>query len=317
MILDCARVSSTNAIVSLLLLVGRNAKPCVALKLITKLKLAGCVFEFPHDSNFVVEGELHGVSFGTTAGEGAMKHAREMSWLEAAEMLKYCAPVLQESKNLVSRESSGATTTSVDHRIFYLSTFLHPLRHMTCTDAKGKVIGLPTFIIRDSIKYCNKDTISVTTVLRHVDEMRSILTSVDKDSPSAFCRLRTGLLLRDLKDLWVTVLLVAAIAEMRCSAASTTHTAEEQEGDVEKQVSYYMEKAALFFRTVQQQELDGCWNVRPLLDGKAILKSLHLPKGPIIGIYLQEQVRWMLLNPNGSKDDCETHLKAVKEREQS
>ena len=66
---------------------------------------------------------------------------------------------------------------------------------------------------------------------------------------------------------------------------------------------------------MQKHGLDGCWKVRPLLDGNAILKSLELPRGPIIGTYLEEQVKRMMLHPDGLKDECELHLKEVRKRD--
>mmetsp|Transcript_19734 Transcript_19734/g.29519 ORF Transcript_19734/g.29519 Transcript_19734/m.29519 type:complete len:116 (+) Transcript_19734:2026-2373(+) len=68
-------------------------------------------------------------------------------------------------------------------------------------------------------------------------------------------------------------------------------------------------------RTSKKSNLDGCWKLRPHLDGKAIVKSLDLPRGPAVGTYIEEQVRWMLLNPTGSKVECEEHLKSVRKRE--
>ena len=297
------------------MLTGKNARPCVALKLMTELKLAGCVFEFPHNSTYTVVGNLHGVAYGPNASDQDMKRARELSWLESTEKLKYCAPVIDSFGERISNlqpsmESTSNIMSILDHRIFYLSTFLHPLRDMICVDAKGKEIPLAAFILRESIKYPNRDTTAITVMLRNIDEMRSILSSFDSSDESTFCRLRSGLVLRNLKDLWVTALLVAAIAEIRAQEQMALANNAEYNGV--EHVSYFMNKALCFFETIQEHGLDWCWKVRPLLDGKALVKSLELPRGPIIGTYLEEQVKWMLLNPGGSKNDCELHLKEVR-----
>lgn len=296
------------------MLSGKNARPNVALKLMTELKLIGCVFEFPGAMTF--KGSMLGNDYGLIENNEDKKLAREKSWLEATELLRYCSPVLASFEN----EHEG-----FDLRIFYLSIFLLPLRNLVCTDAKGKEFQLPTCIIRDSIKYSNKDTNSVTTLLRHIDEMRSILRAFDPSNGSGFSRLESGLLIRNLKDLWVTVLAVATTAEIRASIGTDSDTdmnmnVDEMSSEYDKdknakQIATWVEKAKCYQRTVQESNLDGCWKIRPLLDGKAILKSLDLPRGPIIGIYLQEQVKWMLMNPKGTKDACELHLKAAREAE--
>ena len=47
-----------------------------------------------------------------------------------------------------------------------------------------------------------------------------------------------------------------------------------------------------------------------MLDGHAIKKSLNLERlGPEIGTYMEEMQRWMLMNPGGSKAECEIWLK--------
>merc|ERR1719354_616265 len=155
--------------------------------------------------------------------------------------------------------------------------------------------------------------------------MRSILRAFDPSNGSGFSRLESGLLIRNLKDLWVTVLAVATTAEIRASIGTDSDTdmnmnVDEMSSEYDKdknakQIATWVEKAKCYQRTVQESNLDGCWKIRPLLDGKAILKSLDLPRGPIIGIYLQEQVKWMLMNPKGTKDACELHLKAAREAE--
>jgi tRNA nucleotidyltransferase (CCA-adding enzyme) len=305
------------------MLMGKNARPAVALRLMTRLKLAGCVFEFPRGDSGAgqfqgveVKGRLHGVDYGSSSmvSEEDRVRARERGWVEATELLNFCSPIL-----------SSFQKDGIDIRIFYLSIFLHPFRHLTCTDAKGKEFQLPTFIVRDSIKYSNKDVSSVTAVLNCVGDMRSLLTSFEEENPSSsFCRLKAGMLIRSLKDLWPTAFVVAAIAEIH-SNSNYNGDCKLQEHDTptdtntdlnnNEHVAHYVNKAVKLMQTIRNHDLDGCWKIRPLLDGKAILKSLDLPKGPLIGNYLQEQIKWMLLNPKGSSADCEVHLKSVRKRD--
>ena len=142
-----------------------------------------------------------------------------------------------------------------------------------------------------------------------------MMASFDVDAASTFSRLKVVLMLRDLKDLWVPALIVAAIAEMHTLQKQNMESASTP--DIQTLVSNKMTHANHFFQAIHAHNLDKCWKLRPLLDGKAILKSLNLPRGPIIGEYLQEQVRWMLLNPNGAKEECELHLKDVRKRKLS
>ena len=60
-----------------------------------------------------------------------------------------------------------------------------------------------------------------------------------------------------------------------------------------------------FYHYVQEQHLDCCWEARPLVHGKDIMQRLNLKGGGrIIGQLVEEQWKWMLLNPLGEKEDC-------------
>jgi len=299
---------------------GKNAKPCAALRLLTDLKLAGCVFEFPHNSSIEVKGELfQGITYnGDQMTEVEQRKAREMTWLVCAEMIKYTTPLLQMVQKM--RQDVESLRIQVDERIFYLSTFLFPLRKVDTIDAKGKSTPLSSYIIRDSIKFKNKDVQSVTTLLEGVDELRSILNDFHSNangdsslSTKTFCRLRVGLVLRNLKDLWGTALLVAAIVEIH--SISKTQSAAVCHRNLMDRLEEYIPRIYEFLDMIHKHKLDGSWKIRPLMDGKDLSKSLNIPKGPLIGTYMQEQVKFMLLNPGGTKADCETHLRAVRNNE--
>ena len=101
------------------MLSGKNAKPGVALKLMTQLKLAGCVFEFPRKTSKVqVTGMLHGMEYGGRTAQD-QSHARESGWSEATELLTFCSSVLP---------SFTSIGINVDLRVLYLSIFLYPCR---------------------------------------------------------------------------------------------------------------------------------------------------------------------------------------------
>jgi hypothetical protein len=54
------------------------------------------------------------------------------------------------------------------------------------------------------------------------------------------------------------------------------------------------------YSTIVDMNLDNSWKVRPFLDGQELIQALEIPKGPLIGIVLDEQVKWMLQQPEGS-----------------
>jgi tRNA nucleotidyltransferase/poly(A) polymerase len=54
-----------------------------------------------------------------------------------------------------------------------------------------------------------------------------------------------------------------------------------------------------------------CWQWKPLMDGKQVMAAVGMKQGgPALGKLTDKVVDWQLGNPQGSKDECETWLKA-------
>ena len=54
----------------------------------------------------------------------------------------------------------------------------------------------------------------------------------------------------------------------------------------------------LYRAIVDNLGLDRCWHMHPHLNGNEIIKELGLHNGPLVGAYVEDQTRWMLLNPH-------------------
>ena len=221
------------------------------------------------------------------------------------------------------RQKSFSMASSVDMRLVHLSTFLLPFRELVFLDKKKRRVTVINHMVKEGIKFKNRDCLALDCMMANLDTMRSILIKIRQESVRArqcgeeeecprlpkICRLETGMLLREVRELWITLLLQATVSEMRaielsggksCPAGSTADDA--------------LQTARDFYRAVRAEGLDGCWRNRPLINGAEIMAQLGVPKGPEVSTYIQEQIQWMLLNPNGSKDECELHLRNVKRK---
>jgi tRNA nucleotidyltransferase (CCA-adding enzyme) len=299
------------------MLVGKGAKPGEALSLLTQLKLAGSVFCFPHEDQqlFGIRGLVMGIEYRELNSIEDKARAREMAWLESTKLIQILPHVLQcfqtnMTNNLSHELLNEDTKSEADERIIYLSVFLSPLRNLTYFDKKKKENSLITYIVRESIKFKNKDITDVTTVLGNMHEMESLIVRFknhhyDNDGCIALTsdlRLELGLLLRKVKDVWVTLLVVSLTLLVRkCdSGAHSDH-----------QSITFIELCCHLYHSIVNNGLDRCWTIRPLIDGRDLITLLGISAGPQVQSFLDEQVKWMLLHPDGKREECEWYLKEM------
>ncbi|KAK1737288.1 tRNA nucleotidyltransferase/poly(A) polymerase family protein [Skeletonema marinoi] len=327
------------------MLTGKHARPGCALDMIAELHLAGSVFafpgSFPGDTGHVfgpVTGHILGVDYHGCCGKDgpeavalAATH-RARGWDESSALLALLPKVMEshvDEREMFLGEGNNGSPSVMDSRLLHICAFILPFHNLTFPDAKGRECSVTTHMIKEALKWSLKDVQAVSKILQHVDEMAEILSEIRSQSLQLQsqeeggdvqlllpfpCRLRSGLLLRSLKEHWVTCLLTASAWEMR----SCHRLEENSSGDSTSTGAIDELPSRHFYRAiVGELDLDECWKVRPHLNGKEIIKELGLPKGPLVGMYIEDQTRWMLLNPKGSRDECMAHLAERKrEREQ-
>jgi tRNA nucleotidyltransferase (CCA-adding enzyme) len=250
------------------MLSGKGAEPHKAMSLIGELNLSRCVFALPTD--FKIEGDLLDKSFASESVPEA--------WIMARSFMHQVVTI--QSTHQVHSQASSV----LDTRLFAMAAYLLPFRNLFYVDRKSKQVSVVDFIIRESIKFKNKDVAGMRTLMEKVDSFVALLQKDELE------RLETGMLLRATKELWVMCLFLAAIA------------------------SQSIDRAQNMYARIVEMNLDMSWKARPLLDGRALIQILDLPKGPMIGIYLEEQVKWMLQHPAGTKEECQEHLLSFKKQ---
>ncbi|KAL9182878.1 hypothetical protein ACHAXT_004157 [Thalassiosira profunda] len=309
---------------------------------------------FPGDHEYAggpVTGHILGVDYSCSLGldgplavELAAGH-RARGWEESSSLLDLLPKVMEghaAERESVLRERSDwgerdggendafLLPSEADSRLLHLCSFILPFHSLTFPDKKGREVTVTSHMIKEALKFPVRDVQAVSRILSHVDEMTAILSEIrsqlaahrqgaggeEAGQPfrlTPLCRLRAGLLLRSLKENWVTCLLAAAAWEIRSFQRPTV----EDYDPALSMVPAEQPSRELYRALVHDLDLDQCWKVRPHLNGKEMIKELSLPKGPVVGVYLEDQTRWMLLNPRGTKEECMAHLRERKrEREQ-
>ena len=335
------------------MLSGKHARPGRALDAIARLHLAGSVFAFPGmfpgDQDQVggpVTGRILGVEYTcdicTSVSAGATVNfdvnsliaesaarQRARGWEESRMLLSLLPKLMKgqidEMEKMAINASDVVPSTPVDQRLLYLCVFILPFYELTFPDRKGREVTVTSHMVKEAIKFPQRDAQSVSKILSHVDEMATLLSEFRSQMTNAIsmqekrgdatqklrppCRMRVGLLLRSLKEQWVTCLIAAAAWEIR---TYPTHVVDNKEGIATSLVPADQPVRELYRAIVDNLGLDRCWHMHPHLNGNEIIKELGLHNGPLVGAYVEDQTRWMLLNPHGTKEECVTHLRERK-----
>ena len=193
--------------------------------------------------------------------------------------------------------------------------------------------------IREALKLRAKDAEDTTLLLGALDRLQAVSSSmattvtaaaadtaaekepekrggveVDSNGGEQRLRLEAGLLLRELKDLWRTGLDLACAREMammmekgNSSSATTAKITSIAGAKILEVLSRYQRTR----EALEAMGLDQIWTLRPLLDGKAAITLLSLPKGPMVGQVMEAQIEWQLQHPQGSVEELTEHLKGL------
>jgi tRNA nucleotidyltransferase (CCA-adding enzyme) len=341
------------------MLSGKGARPVSALEMIARLKLAGSVFcvpttpppstngnpSSPPSSSSIyseeagvaaikVEGKVVGHEYRGHHDSEEARHVRELGWEEARVLLQLFLPVLHAHEQQQQRTTGGKQPVStVNNRLLPVAVFLLPFRDLVYTEnpkkhnpgnnSVAREFLVVSYMFREGIKFKNKDVRDITTLMKGIDRMTALLEEasrhislygVNDANEPVVCRLEAGMLLRDCTHLWVSLLLLATVVKLR-----------EQQQRQQQQTWNgppvdWIRICGAVYRSIVELDLDECWKSKPLLNGREVIEALGLPRGPAVGTYIDEQVKWMFLNPTGTAEECKAHLLKVKrgiEAEQS
>lgn len=294
------------------MLSGKGANPHDALDTMVRLGLAQSVFLIPNN----VSGTLSGEFFHNEGGSSSLMEEEHIqrAWQESRRLLQLGTTVVIPSHQEIVSTTADATT--VDQRLLVLAVFLLPFRGLNYMNDKSKQQMVVEYMMREGIKFNNKDLNGMRTIMNFVDAFCTLLKhaatddvdvdSIPKRNGKITSRLDAGLLMRSTKELWSTTLLAATVL-LLSETSNCKNTTSTVDSVLTLSQDVYIELVTT---------LDGIWRMKPLLDGNAIVKALDLPRGPTVASYLEEQVRWMLLHPNGIKEECLAHLMEYHEESQ-
>ena len=173
--------------------------------------------------------------------------------------------------------------SKADMRLLPLLAYLLPL-HNRLYKTKNKERPLIEYIFKESLKLKARDAQAAVTTFSVLDRMLQLLGQ----QTYRYERRIMGLILRDAKEMWGTALILVALLR-----------------NDDRYITAYD----------KLKGLDGCWNTKPLLDGKELIQELGIQRGPDVGIAMQTQVEWMLEHPGATKDSFIEHMRQKRKRQ--
>ncbi|XP_068645964.1 tRNA nucleotidyltransferase cca2-like isoform X1 [Aristolochia californica] len=210
----------------------------------------------------------------------------------------------------------GCSIFSEEQRRLYLYAALFlPLRKSVYADNKGKKIPVTTFFFRNSLKLKASDAETVASLHRAAETFVTLIPLIESNDGSEIAdanleeenlfvplhskrRVCAGLLLRQIKDFWRVALMLSSLL----------HDSGENIEKFPSRTSQLEQMRELFRRienSIIELDLENIWEIKPLLDGKAIMNVLQLKTGgPLVREWQQRVLKWQLAHPSGTAEDC-------------
>nr|XP_010930817.1 putative CCA tRNA nucleotidyltransferase 2 [Elaeis guineensis] len=227
---------------------------------------------------------------------------------------RHCVSYMDAAWNLL--QSTGYSILSDEQRRLYLygALFL-PVRNTIYEDKKSKKIPVASYIIRNSLKLKNSDAETVMSLHVALERFFSIISLLESDKDSKIVeakledefldipfdsriRVLAGLLLRQIKTFWRVALLLSALLYPKVEHVGDPLT-NNFETERSREIFVNIE------RVISKSDLDNVWEMKPLLDGKAIMGVLQLKSGgPLIREWQERLIKWQLAHPEGTTEEC-------------
>jgi tRNA nucleotidyltransferase/poly(A) polymerase len=201
-------------------------------------------------------------------------------------------------------------------KLYLYSALFFPLRKMFCLNAKSKKkIAVTGYIIKESLKlpaYVAESVLKVHAASGKFADLvllfesnvasgaiREEVEDVHHDIPmDAWKRVYAGFVLNEIKDLWRVALAISIICYPEAENAGGTLS--EQQDELHRRKEQYMRVE----RSITDLGLDEVWKLKPLVDGKIIMRIMQKSGGALIGEWKKRLFKWQLAHPEGSMDDC-------------
>eukprot|EP00850_Spirogloea_muscicola_P006348 SM000030S11357 [mRNA] locus=s30:373790:378856:+ [translate_table: standard] len=252
---------------------------------------------------------------------------------------RQCSVILSEVAHVLEIWPPSLSLEPDERMQCLLAGLFLPLRHIQTADKKGKMIPVSVTSIREALKAKTKDADVVSALHSGAEELQSVsqllllppqeslpdtaTCSISATQHEASQQIAAGLAVRKLGKIWRSALLLSTLLNHPAAASVDTGSEYEKatlcdqvvsdcsDGHLAKRARTheYADLCRMVEKRIQAFGLERAWEIKPLLDGTAIIKLLDLKHaGPKVKIWIQKQMEWQLSHLDGSPEDCQRWL---------
>jgi len=258
----------------------QSANPIHGLEMITNIKLLPSIFNFgPFEE---VISKLNGADYIREMFEKVDNEAPK-----AIETIK----TFNKKTKLTSIFDEVLQDKELK-MLFWLSIILRPWRDIKLFFNPKKKTFATEMIIKEGVKLSKLDADVVTKLVSTSEEYQSVIAK-----------------LPDYKRSTVGILLKQYGENLKLSIMFNFFDELIQGGDSQAIISKY----ELFYDTILKEELQDSYKLKPIVDGKTLMKKLNTKPGPWMAKVNEQILVWQLDNPGKTQDDCIDYVKSILE----
>lgn len=267
--------------------------PLLGLTLIQKTKIENVVFAWHYDAELIAFNK---------------QHCKDLAKIDAiindGKLNMHLLRVVTNFQEFV--ESISDLTKKLNgslefRRLFILSACLSPMKGLEIIwSAKKKMnntMPVVESILKDGLKTGKSEASQVARIVNSLDSYDEMVASFSQ-AGQQLRRYQIGTFIRDLRGDW----------EIAHYSSLFSKFIESNERDIFNRLA---KQYASFHEYVYSQQLENCHDLRPLINGKEMVKLLNMKGGPWLGKINDRAILWQLDNPSGTRDELLEHLKSI------
>lgn len=207
-----------------------------------------------------------------------------------------------------------------------LAALLLPLRYTRVPLNGNKTQSMSAHIVRDSLKWKSKDADMVELLHTVAPDLVDAYGCIQKieSSPSAAARIKLGRCVKKLKHLWPSGVFLACLLSSKEAMPIGVESAMEEtvpweenllQGplseslDTVTDLHAHKEMCKTLESTIKAFSIHTCWQWKPLLNGKDVMKTLQMEKGgPSLGKAMDACFDYQLVHPEATKEEVTQFL---------